>query len=54
MTPRPKHVSPRSLAVEAVLLMEQNKITRLLVADDDSDKLVGALNIDDLFRAGVV
>jgi len=36
-----------------VLLMEQNKITRLLVADE-SGKLVGALNIDDLFRAGVV
>ena len=53
MTPRPKHVGPRALAAEAVLLMEQNKITRLLVADDDG-KLVGALNIDDLFRAGVV
>jgi len=53
MTPRPKHVGPRSLAAEAVLLMERNKITRLLVADDH-DKLVGALNIDDLFRAGVV
>jgi len=53
MTHRPKHVGPRSLAAEAVLLMEQNKITRLLVADDDG-KLVGALNIDDLFRAGVV
>ncbi len=53
MTPHPKHVGPRALAAEAVLLMEQNKITRLLVADDDG-KLVGALNIDDLFRAGVV
>jgi arabinose-5-phosphate isomerase len=53
MTPRPKHISPLSLAAEAVLLMERNKITRLLVADD-TGKLVGALNIDDLFRAGVV
>jgi CBS domain-containing protein len=33
--------------------MEQYKITRLPVADG-SGKLVGALNIDDLFRSGAV
>jgi arabinose-5-phosphate isomerase len=33
--------------------MEENKITSLLVVDDDN-KLVGALNIHDLFRAGMV
>jgi len=41
------------LAAEAVHLMEENKITSLLVADDDN-RLVGALNIHDLFRAGIM
>ena len=41
------------LAAEAVHLMEENKITALLVADADND-LVGALNIHDLFRAGIM
>lgn len=41
------------LAAEAVHLMEENKITSLLVADDSSG-LVGALNIHDLFRAGIM
>lgn len=41
------------LAAEAVHLMEENKITGLLVADDDN-RLVGALNIHDLFRAGIM
>lgn len=42
-----------TLAAEAVHLMEQHKINGLLVADADG-RLVGALNIHDLFRAGVV
>jgi arabinose-5-phosphate isomerase len=41
------------LAAEAVHLMEENKITSLLVADE-SNRLVGALNIHDLFRAGIM
>ena len=41
------------LAAEAVHLMEEYKITSLLVADADG-RLVGALNIHDLFRAGVM
>ena len=41
------------LAAEAVHLMEENKITSLLVADDENC-LVGALNIHDLFRAGIM
>ncbi|MBT8085258.1 MAG: KpsF/GutQ family sugar-phosphate isomerase [Woeseia sp.] len=44
---------PGILAAEAVHLMEQHKINGLLVADTDG-RLVGALNIHDLFRAGVV
>jgi arabinose-5-phosphate isomerase len=53
MTPNPRHIGPHALAAEAVRLMEQYKITALPVADADG-KLVGALNIHDLFRAGVV
>jgi arabinose-5-phosphate isomerase len=41
------------LAAEAVHVMEQYKINGLLVADAER-RLVGALNIHDLFRAGVV
>ena len=41
------------LAAEALRLLEENKITSLLVADDDN-KLVGALNIHDLFREGLM
>jgi len=48
-----KTTSSEVLAVEAVHLMEENKITALLVADDDN-RLIGALNIHDLFRAGIM
>lgn len=41
------------LAAEAVHMMEEHKINGLLVVDADQ-RLVGALNIHDLFRAGVV
>ena len=41
------------LAAEAVHILEENKITSLLVADDEQ-RLVGALNIHDLFRAGIM
>jgi arabinose-5-phosphate isomerase len=53
MTLNPKRAKPRMLAAEAVHLMETNRITALPVVDDD-DVLVGALNIHDLFRAGVM
>ncbi|MEP7243194.1 MAG: KpsF/GutQ family sugar-phosphate isomerase [Gammaproteobacteria bacterium] len=53
MTPNPKRIGPRELAAEAVHLMEVYKITALPVADDQG-KLIGALNVHDLFRAGVV
>jgi arabinose-5-phosphate isomerase len=48
-----KTTGPDILAAEAVHVMEENKITGLLVVDDD-DRLVGALNVHDLFRAGVM
>lgn len=48
-----KTIAADVLAVEAVVLMEENKITSLLVADDER-RLLGALNIHDLFRAGIM
>ena len=48
-----KTISADVLAVEAVVLMEENKITSLLVADEEH-RLLGALNIHDLFRAGIM
>ncbi len=43
----------QTLAAEAVQLMETHRITSLIVVDADG-KLVGALNVHDLLRAGVV
>ena len=48
-----KTIAADVLAVEAVVLMEENKITSLLVADEER-RLVGALNVHDLFRAGIM
>jgi arabinose-5-phosphate isomerase len=52
MTLSPKTVSPGTLAAEAVNLMETHRITSLVVLDADG-KIVGALNVHDLLRAGV-
>ena len=48
-----KTTSADVLAAEALHLLEENKITSLLVADTDN-RLVGALNIHDLFREGLM
>lgn len=48
-----KTIAADVLAVEAVRVMEENKITSLLVCDDKR-RLLGALNVHDLFRAGIM
>jgi arabinose-5-phosphate isomerase len=53
MTAQPKVARPRMLAAEAVHLMDAYRITALPVVDDDG-VLVGALNVHDLLRAGVM
>jgi arabinose-5-phosphate isomerase len=53
MSPGGKHISPTALAVEAVQLMQTHAIQGLLVVDD-AGQLVGALNFQDLLKAGVV
>ena len=45
-------VKPNLLAVKAVEIIQENKITSLVVVEEN--KIVGALNIHDLFRAGVM
>jgi arabinose-5-phosphate isomerase len=53
MTHPCKSIGPRELAAEAVRLMETHRITALPVAGADG-RLVGALNVHDLLRAGVM
>jgi arabinose-5-phosphate isomerase len=53
MTANPKSIGPRELAAEAVHLMEVHRITALPVSDA-AGQLVGALNVHDLLRAGVM
>jgi len=53
MTPGPRAVRPEALAVEAVEIMEQRKSTQMPVVDA-AGRLVGALNIHDLFGAKIL
>jgi arabinose-5-phosphate isomerase len=53
MTPRGKTVRPDMLAAEALKIMEDHKILALVVVDGD-DRPIGALNMHDLLRAGVM
>ncbi|MCI1191641.1 KpsF/GutQ family sugar-phosphate isomerase [Calidifontimicrobium sp. SYSU G02091] len=50
---RPRTVAADALAVDAAALMEQHRITSVLVVDGDG-RLVGALNTNDLMRAKVI
>lgn len=53
MHPRPRLVSADALAVEAATVMEQHRVTSVLVVDE-AQRLVGALNSNDLMRAKVI
>ena len=53
MTRHCRTVTPNQLAAEAVRIMEDNKILVLVVVDD-ANQPVGALNMHDLLRAGVL
>ncbi|MBI3147126.1 MAG: KpsF/GutQ family sugar-phosphate isomerase [Betaproteobacteria bacterium] len=53
MTAHPRTIGPDQLAVDAVSLMEQYRITQLLVIDANR-RLIGALNTHDLLRAKVM
>lgn len=53
MFKNPRSVRPEALAVDAADLMEEARITLVLVVDAEH-KLVGALNFNDLMRAKVI
>jgi arabinose-5-phosphate isomerase len=53
MTREPRTIGPDKLAAEAVEIMERFKVNQLLVVDG-GHKLLGALNMHDLFRAKVI
>ena len=53
MTTHGKTARPEMLAAEALKIMEDNKINSLVVVNAD-DRPVGALNMHDLLRAGVM
>ena len=53
MNPRPHTIRSDKLAAEAVQYMQKFSINGLLVLDEQ-DRVVGAFNMHDLFRAGVV
>jgi len=53
MTINCKTIKQNILAAEALTVMQENKINAMLVVDD-SNSVIGALNMHDLLRAGVV
>lgn len=53
MTRGGRHIGPDALAIEAAQLMEKFSIQGLLVVNENN-QLVGALNFQDLLKAGVV
>ena len=53
MTRGGKHIGPDALAEEGMRMMQDHSIQGLLVIDGE-EKLVGALNFQDLLKAGVV
>jgi len=53
MTSQCKTISNNILAAEALSIMEQNKITGLLVTNPEHE-VIGALHMHDLLRAGVI
>ena len=54
MSKNPKVIPSSTLAMEAVSIMENFKITSLFVLDESNEKLVGLLRMHDLIAAKVV
>jgi arabinose-5-phosphate isomerase len=53
MTTQCKTGKANMLAAEVLELMQRHKINALLIVDND-EQLIGAINMHDLLRAGVV
>lgn len=54
MTQEPVSISPAMLAVEALNVMEQRKITSIVVVDYNDEKVVGVVHLHDLWRTEMV
>jgi arabinose-5-phosphate isomerase len=53
MTANPIAIPRITMAVEALALMEQRKITSIVVIDDDR-RVEGVVHLHDLWRTGMV
>jgi len=53
MGKRPRHIRPEAMAVDAAALMDNQRISQMLVIDSDG-QLVGALHMHDLMAAKVI
>jgi arabinose-5-phosphate isomerase len=53
MKPSPRTISVHALAAQAAQIMEEQRITSLLVVDDQN-RLCGFINTNDLMRAKVI
>ncbi|MGE0356786.1 MAG: SIS domain-containing protein [Burkholderiales bacterium] len=54
MTRNPRAIGPGRLAAEAAQVMQAHHVSGRLLVVDESGRLVGALHVDDLLRAGVI
>jgi arabinose-5-phosphate isomerase len=54
MTRNPRSIGPARLAAEAAQVMQAHHVSGRLLVVDESGRLVGALHVDDLLRAGVI
>jgi len=54
MTRNPRAIGPNRLAAEAAQVMQAHHVSGRLLVVDDAGRLVGALHVDDLLRAGVI
>ncbi len=54
MTRNPRTIGPTRLAAEAAQVMQAHHVSGRLLVVDDGGRLVGALHVDDLLRAGVI
>jgi arabinose-5-phosphate isomerase len=53
MTRGPVTIGRATLAVEALNIMEQRKITSIVVLEDGSQQVAGVVQIHDLWRTGM-
>ncbi len=54
MTRNPRSIGPGRLAAEAAQMMQTHHVSGRLLVVDDGGRLVGAVHVDDLLRAGVI